>query len=199
MLIFIVHISTSLCWKIDMSNFVDCEICFDTRALLLSIAVIFLWHHEFRNLIKGKGGNWLTPHTATLQFIIIKTMILIIFGLYLESRYVWNFINAIWHWLSSKETSTIFLRFVTAVMASQIKPQQVYLEKYHIICVCIYILSCSLSDRLAGCGDSTVSRSGTSRSPLSMKSPASSVLQLPIVLTSPRIKIIESSTNTLKT
>ena len=61
MLIFIVHISTSLCWKIDMSNFVDCEICFDTRALLLSIAVIFLWHHEFRNLIKGKGGNWLTP------------------------------------------------------------------------------------------------------------------------------------------
>ena len=199
MLIFIVHISTSLCWKIDMSNFVDCEICFDTRALLLSIAVIFLWHHEFRNLIKGKGGNWLTPHTATLQFIIIKTMILIIFGLYLESRYVWNFINAIWHWLSSKETSTIFLRFVTAVMASQIKPQQVYLEKYHIICFCIYILSCSLSERVAGCGDSTVSRSGTSRSPLSMKSPASSVLQLPIVLTSPRIKIIESSTITLKT
>ena len=199
MLIFIVHISTSLCWKIDMSNFVDCEICFDTRALLLSIAVIFLWHHEFRNLIKGKGGNWLTPHTATLQFIIIKTMILIIFGLYLESRYVWNFINAIWHRLSSKETSTIFLRFVTAVMASQIKPQQVYLEKYHIICICIYILSCSLSERVAGCGDSTVSRSGTSRSPLSMTSPASSVLQLPIVLTSPRIKIIESSTNTLKT
>ena len=199
MLIFIVHISTSLCWKIDMSNFVDCEICFDTRALLLSIAVIFLWHHEFRNLIKGKGGNWLTPHTATLQFITIKTMILIILGLYLESRYVWNFINAIWHWLSSKETSTIFLRFVTAVMASQIKPQQVYLEKYHIIYFCIYILSCSLSERVAGCGDSTVSRSGTSRSPLSMKSPASSVLQLPIVLTSPRIKIIESSTNTLKT
>ena len=63
-------------------------------------------------------------------------MISIIFGLYLESRYVWNFINAIWHWLSSKETSAIFLRFVTAVIASQIKPQQVYLEKYHIICLC---------------------------------------------------------------
>ena len=64
MLIFIVHISTSLCWKIDMSNFVDCEICFDTRALLLSIAVIFLWHHEFRNLIKGKGEIGSHHHTA---------------------------------------------------------------------------------------------------------------------------------------
>ena len=126
-------------------------------------------------------------------------MISIIFGLYLESRYVWNFINAIWHWLSSKETSAIFLRFVTAVIASQIKPQQVYLEKYHIICFCIYILSCSLSERVPCGGDSTVSRSGTSRSPLSMTSAASSLLQLPIVLTRPRIIIIESSTSTLKT
>ena len=198
MLIFIVHISTSLCWKIDMSNFVDCEICFDTRALLLSIAVIFLWHHEFRNLIKGKGGNWLSPsHRYTSihnnqnnDFNYFR----IVFGISIRLKF--HKCNLT---LTFFKRNAIFLRFVTAVMASQIKPQQVYLEKYHIICFCIYILSCSLSERVAGCGDSTVSRSGTSRSPLSMKSPASSVLQLPIVLTSPRIKIIESSTNTLKT
>ena len=143
MLIFIVHISTSLCWKIDMSNFVDCEICFDTRALLLSIAVIFLWHHEFRNLIKGKGGNWLTPsHRYTSihnnqnnnDFNYFR----IVFGISIRLKF--HKCNLT---LTFFKRNAIFLRFVTAVMASQIKPQQVYLEKYHIIiCFCIYIIQC---------------------------------------------------------